>query len=239
MTAAGLGLLAQAGLDSVVVFRSPRVRILVTGAEVVSAGRPAPGQVRDALGPLADALVVDAGGVVDGRRYLADDADELAAQLDTDDDVDVLVVTGSSSRGVADHLRRVLHRDGVRILVDGVACRPGHPQLLAALPGGRWVVGVPSNPFAGLVAGVTLLRPLLYGLAGRPKPVPIRLPLIGTAEPIQGVTRMVPVTAGADSAVVVPGARSASLRAAAIADALAVVDSDWTPGAPVDLIFLP
>lgn len=239
VTAAGVGLLAQAGLDSVVVFRSPRVRILVTGDEVAPAGRPAPGQVRDALGPLVDGLVVDAGGVVDGRRYLADDADGLAAQLHPDDDVEVLVVTGSSSRGAADHLRRVLHRDGVRILVDGVACRPGHPQLLAALPGGRWVVGVPGNPFAGLVAGITLLRPLLYGLAGRPEPVPMRLPLIGTAEPIPGVTRLVPVTARADGAVVVPGARSASLRAAAVADALAVVDSDWTPGTPADLVFLP
>jgi len=239
LTAASVGLLAQAGLDSVVVFRPARVRIVVTGDEVVSAGRPALGQVRDALGPLVEALVVDAGGVVDGRQYLADEADELAAQLQTDDDVDVLVVTGSSSRGAADHLRPVLHRDGVRILVDGVACRPGHPQLLAALSGGRWVVGVPGNPFAGVVACLTLLRPLLYGLAGRPQPVPIRLPLIGTVTPIPGVTRLVPVTARAGSAVVVPSTGSASLRAAAIADALAVVDADWTPGAPADLIFLP
>ena len=31
------------------------------------------------------------------------------------------------------------------VLVDGVRCRPGHPQLLAAFPDGRRVVGLPGE----------------------------------------------------------------------------------------------
>jgi molybdopterin molybdotransferase len=239
VTAAALGLLAQAGVDSVAVFRRPRVRIVVTGDEVRASGRPAPEQVRDALGPLVTAFALAAGADVDGCRLLGDDADDLAGQLRAGDDPDVVVVTGSSSRGAADHLRRVLHDAGARLLVDGVACRPGHPQLLATLPSGAWVVGIPGNPFAGLVACTTLLRPLLYALSGGVEPTPLRVPVRGSVESANSITRLVPVTIAGDHAVVVPGARPASLRAAAIADALAVVEDGWTSGAPADLLMLP
>jgi molybdopterin molybdotransferase len=120
--------------------------------------------------------------------------------------------------------------------VDQVACRPGHPQLLASLPGGRWLVGLPGNPFAGLVAGVTLLQPLLRGLTGLPPARPWRLPVHGEVQPAPGITRLVPVTLGGDCAVVVPGARPASLSGAGLADALAVLEDGWTPGAPADVL---
>ncbi|WP_158713127.1 hypothetical protein [Streptomyces sp. NRRL S-1813] len=34
---------------------------------------------------------------------------------------------------------------------DAVACRPGHPQLLAQLPDGCWILGLPGNPYAALL----------------------------------------------------------------------------------------
>ncbi|AGZ42819.1 molybdopterin molybdotransferase MoeA [Actinoplanes friuliensis] len=235
VTPAVAGLLAQAGADSVTVHGRPTVRLVVTGDELVTAGVPGPGQVRDVFTPMVSALVAAAGGVVTDAVLIGDEPELLAAALTTAD-ADVVVVTGSSSAGAADHLHGVLNGIGARRLVDQVACRPGRPQLLAELPGTRWVVGLPGNPFAGLVACVTVLGPLLHGLSGRAAPDLIRLPVTGDLRPAPGVTRLVPVRLAGDHALVVPGGRPASLRGAALADALAVLEDGWTTGIPADLI---
>ncbi|AGL17882.1 MoeA domain-containing protein domain I and II [Actinoplanes sp. N902-109] len=235
LTPAVCGLLAQGGIDTVAVHRRPRVRLLVTGDEVIGAGVPAAGQVRDVFGPMVTALVAAAGGVVTGHDLLRDDPGLLAAAL-TGADTDVVAVSGSSSAGRADHLRDVLDKIGGRLTVDQVACRPGHPQVLAELPGGRRLVGLPGNPFAGLVAGVTLLQPLLRTMAGRLREAQLRLPVLGDVQLTGGITKLVPVLVEGDRAVVVPGARPASLGGAAAADALAVLDDGWAPGAAAELL---
>jgi molybdopterin molybdotransferase len=235
VTPAVAGLLAQGGADTVTVHRQPRVRLVVTGDEVIGAGVPAAGQVRDVFGPMVSALVTAAGAVVAERLLLGDDPGMLAGCLEAPD-ADVVVVTGSSSAGTADHLHRVLEKAGARWLVDRVACRPGGPQTLAVLPGGRWVAGLPGNPFAGLVAVVTVLQPLLYALTGRIPPAPLRLPVRGDVVVTAPVTRLVPVRLAGDHAVVVPGSRPASLAGAAVADALAVLEDGWADGSPADLL---
>lgn len=50
----------------------PRVRVLVTGDELTHTGRPAPGQVRDALGPLLPSLVHTLGGGVTDLHHVPD-----------------------------------------------------------------------------------------------------------------------------------------------------------------------
>jgi molybdopterin biosynthesis enzyme len=115
---------------------------------------------------LLTAVTSRAGGQLCGYRAVADDEEALRRALDAVDG-DVVVVTGASSAGAADHLHSVLDRRHVTWYVDGVACRPCHPQALAATLDGRWIVSLPGNPYAGLVAALTLLEPLLASLAGR------------------------------------------------------------------------
>ncbi|WP_433059969.1 molybdopterin-binding protein [Dactylosporangium sp. CS-033363] len=171
-------------------------------------------------------------------RHVADDAGALAAAI-AEARAEVVVVTGASSRGAADHLHGVLDGLGAQWLVDGVECRPGHPQGLAALPDGRWVVSLPGNPYAGLVAALTLLEPLLARLAGRPAAAVDERPVDGQARPYPGGVRVVPVVLDGPRAVVVPGARPGGLRAAAGADALAVLEADWEPGSTGRVLRLP
>lgn len=94
----------------------PRVRILVTGDELIPSGRPAPGQVRDALGPLLPPLVHTLGGAVTDVRPVPDHpVGSLATVLLTASyDSDVILVTGSTSVGVTDQLRRLLAEHGAR-----------------------------------------------------------------------------------------------------------------------------
>ncbi|WP_242675655.1 molybdopterin molybdotransferase MoeA [Streptosporangium minutum] len=231
-----LGLAAACGYDTLQVRPRPRIQILVTGDELVHHGRPGPGQVRDALGPMLPSLVQDMGGQAAAVCHVPDRPGALADAFAAAGAAEVLAVTGSTSVGVTDHLRSLLDKQAARWIVDTVACRPGHPQLLAQLADGRWVVGLPGNPYAALVAAHTLLAPLLAGLAGRRLPVLPRVPLTGQVPLSPDRTQVLPVRWDGAVARVLGEQRSAFLNGAAIGDALAAVPAGWRGHEPAPLI---
>ncbi|MCW2678689.1 MAG: molybdopterin molybdenumtransferase MoeA [Frankiales bacterium] len=221
VTAAVLGLAAACGHDALDVHPRPRVAALVTGDELLASGLPHAGRIRDALGPQLPLLVAAHGGDVVELAHLPDE-EALLRQAVEAASCDVVVITGATSVGPADHLRPVLTALGAELLVDGVACRPGHPQVLARLPDGRFVVGLPGNPLAALVATVTVLGPLLAALAGRG----LRHATALLGEELRAApdsTRLVPVRLDGTHAHPVRHTGSGMLRGAAEADALAVV----------------
>ncbi|MFG6190685.1 molybdopterin molybdotransferase MoeA [Nonomuraea sp. JJY05] len=236
VTPVALGLAAALGHDELLVRPRPRVAVLITGDEVVHEGLPAPGRVRDAIGPFLPGLVAWAGGRVASTDVLPDGREALRAALAAGA-ADVAVVCGASSKGPADHLRAVLGDLGADVIVDGVAVRPGHPQLLARLPGGSLVVGLPGNPFAALGAALTLLAPILRELAGTHARTEASA-LAGAVRAHPRDTRLVPVRRSGRGAVPVGHDRPGSLWGAALADALAVVPPGWA-GEQVELIELP
>lgn len=236
VTAAVLGLAGACGHDALDVRPRPRVAGLVTGDELLVDGLPRDGRVRDALGPQLPLLVAAHGGDLVGLEHLRDDGPQLRAAVEAAD-AEVVLVTGATSVGPADHLRPVLAGLGAELLVDGVACRPGHPQLLARLPDGQFVVGLPGNPLAALVATVTLLGPLLAGLGGRVLPDQRAL-LADGVRAAPDSTRLVPVRLDRRHAHPVRHTGPGMLWGAALADAFAVVPPgpDRPAGAEVEVL---
>lgn len=232
-----LGLAASLGHDTLTVHRRPRVGTVITGAELRRTGIPAPGQVRDSIGPMLPGLIRAAGADPVRETRVTDEPTALVDAL-LRPDADVLVVCGATSAGAADHLRGSLDKLAARVLVRGVACRPGHPQLFAVLPDGRFVVGLPRNPYAALVAALTLLSPLLGRLAGRAEPPTLTATLAGPVTPHDRDTRLVPVTRIGSAVLPVGHDRPGSLWGAAAANALAVVPPAWT-GGEIELLPLP
>ncbi|GAA2698348.1 molybdopterin-binding protein [Actinoplanes palleronii] len=224
----------QAGVEELHTHRPPAVTLFVTGDEVITSGQPGPGQVRDSFTGLVSAVTARAGGHLLRSTRLPDDPAALADALGRPG-AEVVVVSGSSSAGAADHLHRVLTALDATWHVRGVACRPGHPQGLAELPGGRWVVSLPGNPYAGLVAALTLLEPLLAALAGRAAAPPVTAVVTGEARLYAAGVRIVPVT----GTRIRPGARPGSLHTAAAADSLAVLSAAWRSGDPAPRLVLP
>ncbi|MGW4896778.1 molybdopterin molybdotransferase MoeA [Kitasatospora sp. NPDC004240] len=217
-----LGLAAASGHDRLPVRRRPVVELLVLGDELLDSGLPGPGRVRDALGPLLPPWLRAAGAEVGEPRAVRDDFGLLrdAVRHST---ADVVVTTGGTAAGPVDFLHRALAETGAELLVDGVAVRPGHPMLLAALPGGRHLVGLPGNPLAAVAGTVTLALPLLHALAGRSAgegelaPAAVDLP----GHPVD--TRLLPVRRGPLGVLPLAFDGPAMLRGLARADALAVV----------------
>jgi molybdopterin molybdotransferase len=232
-------LAASVGLDEVVARQPVRVAAFITGDEIVYRGRPGHGRVRDAIGPQLPPLIAREGAGLELRLPVPDHPPRELASAVRAAVAEVIVVCGATSCGPADRLPAVLRELAAVPVVDGVACRPGHPQSLWTLPDGRYVVGVPGNPYAALVACHTLLVPLLAGLAGRPLPGLPLAPIAGgfAGRPSAELTRIVPVSwVGAE---VMPTGHDgpASLWGAARADALAAVPPGWS-GEPVPLVGL-
>ena len=217
---------------------TPDVSAFVVGAELVTSGLPTDGQVRDAIGPLLDGFVTSYGGHLLDVTHIDDDLDATIAALDAD--VDVIVVSGGTSAGPTDYLRAALHRVGAALVVDGVDVRPGHPMLLAQLPRGRFLVGLPGNPLAAVAGIVTLLWPLLDGMHRRAlRPLPCS-PLEVHGGNLPRMTTLHPALLTAGGLRLLPHAGPAMLRGLARADVLAVFSAgDGVPGAPVPYVPLP
>jgi molybdopterin molybdotransferase len=217
---AHLALAALAGHDSLRVQGKPVVRILLTGSEVVTAGLPAPGKVRDTFGPQLGAVVEMLGGICAGQKKIGDGYDEWLAALEDDgpesagpaektvpDDgsvllpeepvaeeapADVVITTGGTGRSGTDHLRRAVAELGGRLLIDGIAMRPGHPAVLAELPDGRFILGLPGNPLAAMMALCTVGAPLLAALGHGTLPPVHEVPCGAMIEADPGRTRLMP-----------------------------------------------
>jgi molybdopterin molybdotransferase len=238
-TAPTVGLAAAVGYDVLRVHPRPRVALLVIGDELLTGGLPRAGRIRDALGPQLPALVGGCGGVPGHVRHVADRVDALASAV-ASAGADVVVTTGGSSVGPADHLPRVLAGVSAEFVVRGVACRPGHPQLLARLPDGRWLVGLPGNPLAALCGVVTLLAPLLARLAGKGMPRTGTATVGGLPPATATVTRLVPVLFGqTGGGMALHYGGSAMLRGVARADGFAVIEPGTDLPAVVEVVPLP
>ncbi|WP_229789425.1 molybdopterin molybdotransferase MoeA [Pilimelia terevasa] len=233
VTPAVLGLAAAGGHDTLPVRVAPAARGLVFGDELVGRG-PAGGHLlRDALGPALPGWLARL-----GARHAAPPPQPLpdtpgahrAALRAALAEADVVCTTGGTADGPADHVRAALATLGAAPVVDRVAVRPGHPMLLAAVPGvaaggPRFVVALPGNPLAAVAGLLTLAGPLVSGLRGRP-PAPCgNLAVDSAVAGAAGRTRLVPATVDPATGAARPAAHTgpAMLRGLAAATGLLVV----------------
>ncbi|MFH5880125.1 molybdopterin molybdotransferase MoeA [Arthrobacter sp. NA-172] len=195
---AHLALAALAGRDELEVLGKPLVKLLLTGSEVVSEGVPAPGSVRDTFGPQLGAVVELLGGIRGEQIKVGDSYEEWLTALEEGElspetpPADVVITTGGTGRSGTDHFRRAIAELGGRLLIDGIAMRPGHPAVLAELPDGRFVLGLPGNPLAAMMVLFTIGTPLLAGLGHGKLPAVGEVPCGAMLDADPGRTRLLP-----------------------------------------------
>jgi molybdopterin molybdotransferase len=145
-----VGLLASLGIAEIAVVKQPRVRVLVTGNEIVPPGQPKDRyQIYDANSYMLRGLIHRDGGVLEAQHRLRDDPDAIRASL-VAPGADVILVSGGSSVGSEDHAPQLIAKHG-ELAIHGVAMRPSSPAGIGKL-GDALVFLLPGNPVSCLCA---------------------------------------------------------------------------------------
>lgn len=231
-----LAALAMAGVDTVEVYRRPRVAVLVTGDEISRVGEPLePGHVYDANGPLLRAWFVENGYGEPVIAYVRDDEaaleEAMSAALDS---ADLIVTSGGVSVGDRDFVPLVADRLGVRQIFWKVAQKPGKP-LWFGMRDGKVLLGMPGNPGAVLVCLAVHARAILAQLEGETGEQPawrsgvLASPVEADPQRDRLVRMRLDMTAGAASLGLLPRQESHMLSNLASAHALVWLPARATP----------
>jgi molybdopterin molybdotransferase len=244
-----IGLAATCGYETIAVRPQPRAAVLVFGDELLTAGVPGAGRVRDSLGPQVPGWLRRYGATVDPADVAGPVQDTLEAHVDAIrralEVADLVCTTGGTMHGPVDHLHPALATLGAEYIVDTVAVRPGFPMLLArvTLPDGRtrFLAGLPGNPQSAVIALISLVAPLFAGLQGRDVPALPRVTVTTAVRGRGGDTHLALAALDHDgrSATPVGHVGSAMLRGLSIAHGFVVVRPDTRAEAGDVVPFLP
>lgn len=222
-----VAVLAGAGCAQPRVYRRVRVGIIATGSELVEAPeRPGPGQIRSSNGPqlYAQALRADAAptyyGIAGDTEAAIDAALKRAMAAN-----DVVLLSGGVSKGDFDFVPEIMQRNGIEILFDAIAMKPGKPTTFGVSEK-NYCFGLPGNPVSTFIQFEALVKPFLYKLMGHDylamQPM---LPMAARLDPGRiERSSWLPVTIGADGRIrPVEYHGSAHINALCGADGLIVV----------------
>jgi molybdopterin molybdotransferase len=166
-----LGVLSSIGHGEVQVVRRPRVRLAVTGNELLPSGmRPRGFCIADANGPMLAALIDRDGGFVDFPGLVKDDRDAILEALQSD--ADIVIVSGGTSVGIEDLAPTLVAQYG-ELAVHGIAMRPSSPTGLGRIEN-RIIILLPGNPVSSLCAYDFFAGRAIRVLGGRGKEWPYR-----------------------------------------------------------------
>lgn len=177
------GLLSSIGVSSVECIRRPRVRILITGNELLPPGsRPHGSKIVDSNSVVLRSLIERDGGLALPVQWLKDDPDLIRAAL-VRHNADIVLVSGGSSVGREDYAPTLVAELG-SLDVHGISMRPSSPTGIGRLPGGgdreQLVFMLPGNPVSCMCAYEFFAGPSIRAMGGRPRRWPhsrIRVPL--------------------------------------------------------------
>ena len=177
-----LGVMSSIGLATASVVRKPRVRLLITGNELLPTGsKPREYQITDANGPMLAALAERDGATVEFPGLIRDEPDKILEALGISTaqgpetrakNPDIIIVSGGSSVGIEDFAPTLVAKHG-DLAVHGIAMRPSSPTGMGTL-GSRLLFLLPGNPVSALCAYDFFAGRAIRALGGRSKEWPYR-----------------------------------------------------------------
>ena len=183
------GVLSSVGRGELRCVRRPRVRLVITGDELLPAGSvPSGAHIVDSNSVVLRGLVARDGGELLPFEILPDVPEKIAEAMN-DPEADVVLVSGGSSVGQEDHAPRLLAELGT-LDYHGVSMRPSSPAgvgRISAIGGDerdRFVFLLPGNPVSCLCAYEFFAGPVVRTLGGRPREWPHRRAVLPLARKI-------------------------------------------------------
>ena len=166
LTPAAIGFLAGIGVNEVLVYPNPRVKLVITGNELVQPGEPLGyGQVYESNSFALRAVLQQMGITEVAISFAKDNPAELKAVIEEAlVDTDILLITGGVSVGDYDFVADVLVDCGVEKLFHKIKQKPGKP-LFAGRKGSQLVFGLPGNPSSVLTCFYEYVIPAIAMMA--------------------------------------------------------------------------
>ncbi len=167
-----LGLLAACGVSRLMVFRQPRVVILITGNELCRPGQKLqPGKIYDSNSTILQALLKTSGARLLAIKQVRDNLKALTAAIGSAANrADIIITSGGVSVGDYDLVKEAAIRVGAEQVFWKVAQKPAKPLAFYQLKKGRrpaWIFGLPGNPGAVMISFEEYVRPFIKKVSGR------------------------------------------------------------------------
>ena len=162
-----LGLIASAGYDTVKVFKKPRVKIIITGNELVEPTKEEidKAKIINSNQFTIKAMVEDSGAIAD-IGHAGDTFDEVRqAVLEASEEYDVIMTTGGTAISKGDVVLDVVDDLG-SVLFHGVSIRPGKP-IGAGIVNDKVVFTFSGQPVAAMSQFDIFARKFLFKMQGR------------------------------------------------------------------------
>jgi len=162
-----VAVLASVGCAEVPVAGLPRVGVIATGDELVAPEtRPGAAQIRNSSGPQLLAQLAAMGIEACDHGIVKDAADDIGSVLKKAlAESDVVIVSAGVSAGDFDLVPEALRQNGVKLLFERIAVKPGKPTVFGVSERG-YCFGLPGNPVSTFVIFELLVKPFLYRLMG-------------------------------------------------------------------------
>ncbi|UIR56851.1 NTP transferase domain-containing protein [Sphingobacterium sp. SRCM116780] len=244
LTAAAIGFLAGIGCEEVVIFKAPKVAIIVTGDELQEVGKPLTfGQVYESNSWQLQAALQQA-GVQEFSLYRCEDDREklnhvLKEALQT---ADIVLLVGGVSVGDYDFVVQTTLAQQVQPHFHKVKQKPGKP-LFFGTKGKQMIFGLPGNPSSALTCFYLYVLPAIDHILHRPNSL-ITVSAISTVDysKNKGLTHFIKAELKAGEVIPLHAQESYRLHSYAQANCLMVLDetsSGCQVGDEVEVILLP
>ena len=158
-----IGMLAGLGIETITVFRKPKVLIITTGDEIADIEEELPvGKIRDTNKWMLSTSLTNMGLT---SVYLSKAKDNVASLKEQIGEavarnVDMLLISGGVSVGKYDLVREVLDLFGFKEVFHKVAVKPGKPLLFGKVKD-MVVFGLPGNPVSAMISFEVFVKPSL------------------------------------------------------------------------------
>ncbi|MGN0177091.1 MAG: gephyrin-like molybdotransferase Glp [Methanobrevibacter sp.] len=162
-----MGLIASAGYDTVKVFKKPKVKIIITGNELVEPTKEEidKAKIINSNKFTIKAMVEDSGAVAE-IAHAGDTFEEVKeAILKASEEYDVIITTGGTAISKGDVVLDVVDDIG-DILFHGVAVRPGKP-VGAGVINEKMIFTLSGQPVASMSQFDMIVRKYLFEMQGR------------------------------------------------------------------------
>ena len=162
-----MGLIASAGYNSVKVFKKPRVKVIITGNELVEPTKEeiSKAKIINSNQYTIGSMLEDCGVEFDITHTKDSFDDVKQAILEASKDYDVIMTTGGTAISKGDVVLDVIGDIG-EVLFHGVSIRPGKP-IGAGIVNDKMVFTFSGQPVATMTQFDIFARKYLFKMQGR------------------------------------------------------------------------